>query len=173
MKVSANNVAETIAGIEDAWKSAYPGYLCRYRFMDQMLDRQYGSFKTIFTILGLASFLSIFIGCLGLYGLVSFMSVQRTKEIGIRKVLGATVSNILLMFTKESTVLICIAFVVAAPLAYFAGMAMLMELPERVTPGINVFIVTICGSLLIAWLAVGYQSLSAARQNPVDSLRNE
>jgi len=173
MKIETENLSATLAGIEDAWMTAYPNFLCRYRFLNDLLERQYGSFKTIFRFLGLASSLAIFIGCLGLYGLVSFMAVQRTKEIGIRKVLGATVSNIMMMFTKESVVLICIAFVIAAPLAYFLGIAMLMELPERTTPGIGLFFLTLLTSLLIAWGAVGYRSFSAAKQNPVISLRNE
>jgi ABC-type antimicrobial peptide transport system permease subunit len=173
IKIEATDISKTLAGIEHAWKTTYPNYLCRYEFMDKILERQYGTFKTIFSFLGFASALAIFIGCLGLYGLVSFMAVQRTKEIGIRKVLGATVSNIMTMFTKESVVLVAIAFVIAAPLAYFIGIALMMELPERVSPGIELFLLTLLISVVIAWVAVGYRSFSAARQNPVTSLRNE
>lgn len=173
MNIATDHIPETLAGIEEAWKTVYPNHLCRYRFIDDMLDRQYGFFNTIFTFLGIASFLGIFIGCLGLYGLVSFMAVQRTKEIGIRKVLGATVFNIMMIFSKESVVLILISFVIAAPLAHLTGIAMLMELPERVNPGVEIFLMTLIVSLLIACLTVGYRSFSAAIQNPVDSLRNE
>lgn len=173
MRISTDHITETIAAVEKAWRVAYPGFLCKYQFMDDKLDRAYGFFNTIFTFLGAASFLAIFIGCLGLFGLVSFMAVQRTKEIGIRKVFGATVPNIMMMFTKESAVLIVIAFVGAAPLAHVVGIAMLMELPERVTPGLEIFLVTLLASLFIALLTVAHRAFSAAVQNPTDSLRNE
>jgi ABC-type antimicrobial peptide transport system permease subunit len=141
--------------------------------MDDSLNREYGFYNIIFSFLGTASFLAIFIGCLGLYGLVSFMAHQRTKEIGIRKVFGATVTNIVMLFTKESSILIVIAFVVACPLAHFIGIAMLMEFPERVKPGVSIFIMTLFGSLLIALLTVTYRSFRAAIQNPGESLRVE
>ena len=173
MKISTDHISKTLEGIEKAWKTVYPNHLCRYKFMDDVLYRHYGFFDVVFSFLGLASFLAIFIGCLGLYGLVSFMAVQRTKEIGIRKVLGASVLNIMKMFTKESIALILIAFVIAAPLAHMAGIALLMELPERINPGIGIFLITLMASLLVAWLAVGFRSFNAAVQSPVDSLRNE
>ncbi len=171
IKISKDQVPNTLAGIEAAWKNVYPNYLCRYQFMDDVIDREFGFYNVIFTVLGTASFLAIFIGCLGLYGLVSFMAIQRTKEIGIRKVFGATVSNIMRMFTKESAILVAIAFVIATPIARLAGIAMLMEFPERVTPGIEIFLFTLLGSLLIAMLTVGYRSFRAAIQNPAESLR--
>jgi ABC-type antimicrobial peptide transport system permease subunit len=173
INISTDNIPETLAGIEKAWKDVYPNYLCKYQFMDDSLSREYGFYNIIFSFLGTASFLAIFIGCLGLYGLVSFMAIQRTKEIGIRKVFGATVANIIMMFTKESSILIIVAFVVATPLAHFVGIAMLMEFPERVKPGVGIFIMTLLGSLLIALLTVTYRSFRAAIQNPGESLRVE
>nr|WKN35271.1 permease prefix domain 2-containing transporter [Tunicatimonas sp. TK19036] len=173
MKISTDNVPETLAGVENAWKSIYPNYLCRYRFLDELLNRQYGEFNDIFSFLGTASFLAIFIGCLGLYGLVSFMAVQRTKEIGIRKVLGATVSNIMVMFTKELLLLIVVAFVIAAPSGYFLGQLFLIELPERVDPHFSLFALTLVASVGIALLTVCYRSFRAAVQNPIHSLRDE
>jgi len=173
INISTDNIPETLAGIEEAWKDVYPNYLCKYQFMDDSLNREYGFYNIIFSFLGTASFLAIFIGCLGLYGLVSFMAIQRTKEIGIRKVFGATVANIIMMFTKESSILIIVAFVVASPLAHFVGIALLMEFPERVKPGVGIFIMTLLGSLLIALLTVTYRSFRAAIQNPGESLRFE
>ncbi|MHA4739637.1 ABC transporter permease [Dyadobacter sp. MSC1_007] len=171
LSISKNDVSETLRGIEKAWKKAYPTYLCKYQFMDDSINQSYGEYNIIFSILSLASFLAVFIGCLGLYGLVSFMAIQRTKEIGIRKVFGATVPNVVMIFTKESIVLIVIAFLIAAPLAHFLGIAMLMEFPERVTPGIGTFITGLLVSLLVCMLTVGYRSYRAAIQNPVESLR--
>lgn len=173
MIIDTKNIPAALAGIESAWQKVYPDFICRYQFMDVALKNQFGFFNTIFSFMGVAAFLAIFIGCMGLYGLVSFMAVQRTKEIGIRKVLGATVSNIIMMFTKESIVLVLIAFVIAAPLARILGIAMLMELPERIDPGITIFLVTLAGSMLIAWITVGCRSFSAATQSPADSLRHE
>jgi putative ABC transport system permease protein len=173
MNISTQNIPETLAGLEKAWKNVYPNFICKYKFMSDAMNRDYGLFDIIFIFLETTSSLAIFIGCLGLYGMVSFMAVQRTKEIGIRKVLGATVSNIMMLFTKESAILIVIAFVIAAPLGHLAGIAMLMDFPERVNPGFEIFLVTFLASLLIALLTVTYRSFSAAVQNPVDSLRNE
>jgi ABC-type antimicrobial peptide transport system permease subunit len=173
INISTDDIPKTLAGIEKAWKDVYPNYLFKYQFMDDSLNREYGFYNIIFSFLGTASFLAIFIGCLGLYGLVSFMAIQRTKEIGIRKVFGATVTNIIMMFTKESSILIVVAFVVASPLAHFVGIAMLMEFPERVKPGVGIFIMTLFGSLFVALLTVTYRSFRAAIQNPGESLRTE
>lgn len=103
----------------------------------------------------------------------SFVTEQRAKEIGIRKVFGATVSTIIMMFTKESAILVMIAFLVAAPLAHLTGIAMLAEFPERVNPGFGVFLITLLASLLIALLTVAYRSFNAAVQNPAESLKSE
>jgi len=173
MRVSTENLAGTIAGIEAAWKNVYPEYLCKYEFMDDVMRRRYGFFNTIFTFLGVASVVAIFISCLGMYGLVSFMAIQRTKEIGIRKVFGATVKNIMTMFSRESAALIVIAFVIAAPLSHFLGIAMMMELPERITPGVGVYGTVLLSSLAIALLTVTYRSFVAAIQNPIESLKTD
>jgi ABC-type antimicrobial peptide transport system permease subunit len=171
MSISTAQLPATIAGIENAWRATYPDYLCHYEFLDDMLARRFGFFERIFTFLRIGASLAIFIGCLGLYGFISFMALQRTKEIGIRKVLGATVSNIVVMFSKESALLIVIAFIVAAPVGYFLGMLMLIELPERNEPSPGLFITTIAGSLFIALVTIGHRAMTAALQNPSDSLR--
>lgn len=171
--ISDERVSETLRGIEAAWKLVYPTYLCKYQFMDDSINRSYGEYNLIFSVLEVVSFLAILIGCLGLYGLVSFVSIQRTKEIGIRKVFGATVPSVMLLFTKESVLLVMVAFIISAPLAHFLGIALLMEFPERVTPGITLFLTGFLISLLICLLTVGYRSFRAAIQNPVDSLRSD
>jgi len=173
MNISTSNISEVIGGIETAWKNVYPEYLCKYQFMDEVVSRRYGFFNTVFSFMGIASVIAIFIGCLGMYGLISFMAVQRTKEIGIRKVFGATVKNILMMFTRESGLLILVAFVLAAPVAHFFGNAMLTELPERIPQGFEVYGLTLTASLFIALITVSYRSFSAAIQNPVESLKSE
>lgn len=173
ININTDQISQTLAGIEQVWKAVYPNQLFKYQFMDDALNREYGLANTIFSLLSIVSFMGIFIGCLGLYGLVSFMAVKRTKEIGIRKVFGATVSNIMMLFTKESMFLIIIAFVLASPVAHLLGTAILREFPERVQPGIGIFAMTLFGSLLIALSSVGYRSFRAAIQDPGKSLRVE
>ena len=117
--------------------------------------------------------IAIFISCLGLYGLVSFMAAQKTKEVGIRKVLGANVSSIVIMFSKEFTLLISIAFIIAVPVAWYFMNEWLQNFVFRIHIGIGVFAVAILASLIIAWITVGYRAVKAALANPVQSLRTE
>ena len=173
MSISTINISETIDAIQEAWKNVYPDFLSKYEFMDQVVSRQYGFFNTVFTFMGIASAIAIFIGCLGMYGLISFMAVQRTKEIGIRKVFGATVRNIIMMFTRESGLLILISFVIAVPVAHFFGKMALSEFPERIPQGFGIYVLTLISSLFIAFLTVSYRSFMAAIQSPVESLKTE
>jgi len=173
LNITTAHLPETLDRIEDAWEKAYPGYIFEYSFLDEKLNQQFGFFQGVFKLLSIAAIMAMVIGCLGLYGLVSFMAVQRHKEIGIRKVLGAAVSSIIYMFTKETILLLTVSFIMAAPMAYFLGTLLLMELPEKVVPGVGIFILTYLGSLAIAWLTVGYQSYKAAIKRPVESLQSE
>ncbi|HEX4374625.1 MAG TPA: FtsX-like permease family protein, partial [Puia sp.] len=111
--------------------------------------------------------------CLGLYGFVSFMAVQRTKEVGIRKVLGASVINIIYLFSKEFTMLIGIAFLIATPVAYYFMHRWLQNFAYRINIDVGIFLITILSSVVIAWLTVGYQTIKAAVANPVKSLSSE
>ena len=117
--------------------------------------------------------IAIFISCLGLYGLVSFMAVRRTKEVGIRKVLGATAANIVFLLSREFTLLILIAFLIAGPIAYLVMHKWLQNYSYRIELGVSLFLVAIIGSVLIAWITVGYRAIRAAKANPVNSLRTE
>jgi ABC-type antimicrobial peptide transport system permease subunit len=117
--------------------------------------------------------IAIFISCLGLYGLVSFMAIQKTKEIGVRKVLGASVRNIIYLFSKEFTVLIFIGSLIAIPVSYLIMNHWLQNFTFRIKLGVWIFLTAILISIIIAWIAVGYKSLKAALANPVKSLRSE
>jgi putative ABC transport system permease protein len=117
--------------------------------------------------------IAIFISCLGLYGLVSFMVVQRTKEVGIRKVLGAGFGNIIYLLSKEFTALIIIAFLIAGPVAWYIMHKWLQNYTYRVEIGASIFLLAIISSIIIAWITVGHRAIKAAIANPVKSLRNE
>ena len=121
MNISTSNISEVIAELRRPGEMFIPNICASTSLWMRVVSRRYGFFNTVFTFMGVASVIAIFIGCLGMYGLISFMAVQRTKEIGIRKVFGATVRNILMMFTRESGLLILIAFVLAIPVAHFFG----------------------------------------------------
>ena len=116
---------------------------------------------------------AIFISCLGLYGLISFMAVQKTKEVGIRKVLGASVGSIVYLFSKEFAVLIMIAFAIAVPVAWYLMHNWLQNFAYHIQLGIGVFAAAILVSLLITLITVGYKTIKAATANPVESLRSE
>ncbi|MGA0560008.1 ABC transporter permease [Larkinella sp. VNQ87] len=117
--------------------------------------------------------IAIFIGCLGLYGLVSFMAAQKTREIGIRKVLGSSTGQILWIFGKEFARLILLAFIVAAPIGYFLMTTWLQNFTFRVGIGPGVFFPAVAGTLLVALVTVGFRSVKAALMNPVKALRSE
>jgi ABC-type antimicrobial peptide transport system permease subunit len=117
--------------------------------------------------------MAILISCLGLYGLVSFMAEQRVKEVGIRKVLGASSGNIIFLFAREFTLLIVLAFLIAAPLANYLMQEWLKNFSFRINPDLNLYVLAIAGSILIAWITVAYKSFRAAVANPVIALRNE
>jgi ABC-type antimicrobial peptide transport system permease subunit len=139
---------------------------------DNLMDN-YQAEATAGQLFRLFALLAIFISSLGLYGLVSFMAAQKTKEVGIRKVLGASVQSIIFLFSKEFTLLIGIAFVIAAPLGYFFMTLWLAGFYYQTPIGWGVFALAILLSVLIAWATVGYRALRAALADPVKALKYE
>ena len=173
IKIKSSNIPQTQANIQSVWNSFFPEYAYTSTFMDDNIAKFYEQETHLALLYKIFAGLAIFISCLGLYGLVSFMAVRKTKEIGIRKVLGASVTNIVYLFSKEFTILIAIAFVVAAPVAYFIMHAWLNDFVYRIKPGIEIFLSAIIISIIIAWITVGYKAIKAAVVNPVKSLRSE
>jgi predicted permease len=173
IKLKTNNLSKSNAAIQAKWDSFFPEYAYNSEFFDQNINEFYIQEQRMSTLYKVYAFLAIFISCLGLYGLVSFMAVQKTKEVGIRKVLGASVANIVYLFSKEFTILIAIAFLLAFPVGYYMMNNWLQSFVFRVTIGPGVFVIAIVLSILVAWITVGYKAIKAAIANPVKSLRTE
>jgi putative ABC transport system permease protein len=173
VRLSTENVFDTVLHIENTWKTFAPGDPFEYSFLDQDYDNLYTNEKQIRSLFSVFSFLAIFISCLGLFGLASFMADLKTKEIGVRKVLGATVPNIVLHLTKGFTKGIVLANIIAWPLAYFAMNGWLQQFAYRIGIGLWVFALSGILALGIAFFTVSYHTIKAATANPVDSLRYE
>ncbi len=173
IKINMSEAKNVIASMQNVWNKYFPDYVFEYNFLDQSIADYYKQEAQLSVLYKIFSGIAIFISCLGLYGLISFMAVQRKKEIGIRKVLGAPVRDIVIMLSKEFTILITIAFFIASPLAWYFMHQWLEQYTYRITLGAGFFIITIISALCIAWLTVGYTAIKAALANPVKSLRTE
>lgn len=173
IKLSSNNLAKSKDEIKTLWDKYFPEYVYNASFLDESINRFYANEQRISMMYKVYAMIAIFISCLGLYGLVSFMVVQKTKEVGIRKVLGASVQSIMYLFSKEFTILISVAFVLAAPAAWYLMNSWLKDFAYKIDIGIGVFVIAILASIFIAWITVGYKSFRAAVANPVKSLRTE
>ena len=175
VKVQTADLKKTIAGIERSWKTIIPYRPFSYFFVDDMFDRQYRSEDRFGRLFLYFAVLAIFISCLGLLGLASYSTVQRTKEIGVRKVLGASVTGIVGLLSKDFLLLVGIAFLVATPVSFY----LMKRWVDGFAYRINIFsawwIFAVGGvaALLIALLTVIFQAVRAAMTNPVKSLRSE
>ena len=173
VKIRPGHMRETLSRIEKDWYSLFPDNLFYYEFLDDHIASFYQQEEKVYTAFKLFSSLAILIGCLGLYGLVTFAAVQRTKEVGIRKVLGASLPDIVALFAKEFVVLIAIAFVVAAPVAWYVMHTWLANFAYQVGIGPGTFVAGLILSIMIAACTIAYQSVKAALANPLKSLRTE
>lgn len=172
-RFEAANSKDVITSVEKTWKTLAPGQPFQYSFLDEDFGRMYATEQRLGETFAVFASLAIIIACLGLFALTSFTAEQRTKEIGIRKVLGASVSSIVVLLSKEFGKLILIAFVLAAPLAWYAINWWLKSYTYKVEIGILVYVASGLFAFGIAWLTMSYQSIRAARNNPVTSLRSE
>lgn len=173
VKLRSSNIPKAQENIQSLWNLYFPEYAYAGSFMEDSINRFYEQENQLSLLYKIFACLAIFISSLGLYGLVSFMAVQKVKEVGIRKVLGASTGNIVFLFSREFSILIAISFLVAAPLAYLMMQKWLQDFAYRIELGVGVFILAIVISMLIAWITVGYKAIGAAIVNPVKSLRSE
>ncbi len=173
IKLNLAEAKSAIAAIEKLWLQQHPDQIFKYQFVDESIARFYESEKTTLKLIQTFSFIAIIIGCLGLYGLVSFMVSQKTKEIGIRKVLGGTAAHIAWIFGQEFTRLIVVAFLIAAPIGWWFMNDWLQAFKFHTTIGLSTFILAIGCSLVVATVTVCYQVIRTAFANPVKSLRIE
>jgi len=174
IKIEANsNVPETIAAIEAAWKTAYPEGIFAYNFLDAQIDSFYKAEERLFTLFKVFSGLAILISCLGLWGLATFSAQARTKEIGIRKVLGASVNKIVLLLTKDFLVLVVISLLITTPFAWYGMNQWLQNYAFRTEISWWIFAIAGAVSVLIAVTTVSSQAIKAGFTNPARSLRSE
>ncbi|MEB2776622.1 FtsX-like permease family protein [Algoriphagus sp. D3-2-R+10] len=173
LKIEGNSFEQNLTQVQSKWEAAYPEYIFSYSFLDDQIFNMYNGERKTSTVLALFSSLAIFIGCLGLFGLVTFMANNKTKEIGIRKVLGASSQSIVLLFSREFSKLILIGFAIATPIAAFVMRMVLKEFAYQISLGPAIFLIGLGITFVIAFITVGFRSLGAAMANPVDSLRSE
>jgi putative ABC transport system permease protein len=173
VRISPHNIPDSLAFLEQKWKEIYPEYPFMYRFLDDTIQNQYRSEQTTGKLVTIFTLLAIFISCLGIFGLSSYTAEQRTKEIGIRKILGASVSSVVRYVSKEFVILVLVANIVIWPLAYFLINQWLTSFAYRVDIALWTFVSTGISILLVSLLTVSWQIIRAATANPVDSLRYE
>lgn len=173
VQVNTADIKNVIGQLQTKWEAAYPEQIFDYKFLDDNIREFYEGEQKMSVLLTAFTSMAIFIGALGLFGLATFMTNQKTKEIGVRKALGATVESIILLFSREYVKLIGIGFAIASPAVWYVMNLWLQTFAYKITIGPMVFIAGLILTLLISVATVGYRSFRAARVNPVDSLRYE
>jgi len=173
LKISTENIPRTIGFLKESWQKFSPNHPFDYFFLDGDFEKMYRSEMRLGKIFASFTALAIFIACLGLFGLASFTSEQRTKEIGVRKVLGASVSNIVILLSKDFSKWVFVASLIAWPVAYYAMSRWLQSFAYRISVGIWIFLLATILALLVAMATVSFKAIKAALANPVEALRYE
>jgi ABC-type antimicrobial peptide transport system permease subunit len=173
IKLDTKDISATLKSVKSIWEKTIPNFVYEYRFLDEKIEGFYKQESQLAQLYKIFSAIAIFLSCLGLYGLALFMAIQRTKEVGIRKVHGASAANIVYLFSKEFIMLILIAFAIATPIAWFYMRHWLQEYAYRINVGWELFATGGLIALIIAVVTISYQAIKAAFANPVNSLRIE
>jgi putative ABC transport system permease protein len=172
-RISPLNIPETLSFFREKWGQLSPVFPFEYTFLDEDFDKLYRADEKVGRIVGIFSMLAILVACFGLFGLASFAAEQRTKEIGIRKVLGGSVSGIILLLSREFTKWVLVANILAWPIAYFFMTRWLQNFAYKMSIGLGIFVLSGFLAFAIALATVSYQSVKAAVSDPIDSLRYE
>jgi putative ABC transport system permease protein len=173
VKVKAADMSNTIAFVNKIWNKFSPDYPLEYKFLDESFSQMYKSEDKLSGLLSIFTAMAIIVGCMGLFGLAAFTAEQRTKEIGIRKVLGASVVGILTLLSKTFLKPVLIASLVAFPIAWYSMSKWLEDFPYRVTISWWIFVLAGLLAIIIALITVSFQAIKAAIANPIKSLRTE
>jgi len=173
LSIRVENMTELMRFIEKKWDEHFPGVPFEYSFLDENFEREYRYEERMGRLLGIITTLGFVIACLGLFGLASFVAQYRKKEIGIRKVLGASTSDIIALLSKKFVLLILVSVIIASPIAWYSMNKWLQDFAYRINMNLVVFFVAAGGALAIALATVCIQGIRAAVTNPVNSLRNE
>ncbi|HEU4901260.1 MAG TPA: ABC transporter permease [Flavisolibacter sp.] len=173
IKLATTNISSTMQSVKKIWEQTFPDYVYEYKFLDEKIESFYKQENQLSQLYKIFAAIAIFLSCLGLYGLASFMAVQRIKEVGIRKVLGATAGSIVYLFSKEFILLIAIAFAIAAPIAWYYMQQWLQDYAYRIHISWWIFAAGGAASILIALATISFQAIKAAVANPVKSLKTE
>ncbi|MCJ7680545.1 MAG: hypothetical protein MUP70_07460, partial [Candidatus Aminicenantes bacterium] len=173
IRIQPEQMDRTLREIEGIWSGFFPLSPFNYRFMDDIFNEQYNDDRRTGTLFQYFAILAIFISCLGIFGLAAFMAEKRTKEIGIRKILGASIPKIIGLLSREFAVLVGVANLIAWPLAYFISQRLLQGYAYRTTVSLWIFAAATLTAFAVALFSVGYQALKSARADPADSLRYE
>jgi putative ABC transport system permease protein len=175
VRIKPGNITESIAAIEKTWKEVYADFPLEFTFLDDDFQSQYKSDEKRSQIFSLFSILTMVIACLGLLGLAAFTTEQRTKEIGIRKVIGASVGGLVALVSREFFALVCLGLVIAIPVAWYFTNTWLENFAYRIEIGDQwpTFIISAVLALVITFITVGYHVIKSANSNPVNALRDQ
>jgi putative ABC transport system permease protein len=173
IKLATTNISSTLQSVKTIWEQTFPNFVYEYRFLDDKIESFYKQENQLAQLYKIFAAIAIFLSCLGLYGLASFMAVQRIKEVGIRKVLGATAGNIVFLFSKEFIILIAIAFAIATPIAWYFMHQWLQDYVYRINISWWLFAAGGLVAIIIALATISFRAIKAAIANPVKSLRRE
>jgi putative ABC transport system permease protein len=173
IKISGDDIEQTLAGIKKTKEEFSKKYPFDYMFFDDEFDKAYKSELKTAKLANWSTLITIIIACMGLYGLATFISEQRIKEVGIRKVLGAKVFHLVFLLSRDFTLLVMISFVISAPIAYYLMRQWLSDFAYHISIGLQTFIGTLFIMILISWITVGYQTFRVAISNPIKALKDE